>query len=208
MGKWFTTLLFALLTPMFLLCQVSADGLWAPMNNEYRAAVEPSGSRELQQSYVWARLDRLQAVYHQDDFFRDFSDQIQPANICIPIPATAQGVICGWSYPGSGLCVSRWELTPLSNDQEPDDIRCGLVFTDPNGGQWGFRNGKLGWVYLDDLYTENPPGFVLQAENTVTDTGHERSPILYTLTLPIVLTAAVVAVTSTAVILLKRKRRP
>lgn len=122
----------------------------------------------------WFRLGRLQLEYDTQQFYEEFQQDFtdydgQLDNYQI------QEQIYTWTYPGSG--VSDRTLTEADRLDRP--ITCQYIYTDPDGGQWGYVGyfmGRCGWIYLDDPESANPPTFLQQPENTVTETGPETAP--------------------------------
>lgn len=168
-------------------------------NGELWAVGYPKGDYETE---GWFRLGRLQLEYdHQcfcedySDTFTDYAGQLDGYQI--------QNQIYSWTYPGSG--ISDRSLEEINLDYS--ELTCQSVYTDPEGGQWGYVGyymGRFGWVYLDDPENPEPPAFPQQAESTVTEAGPEATPSASPLALVFVLVALVAAVT--AVLLWRMKK--
>lgn len=154
----------------------------------------------------WFRLGRLQLEYDHEEFMKDHEVSEQEGVIT---DYRIQDQIYTWTYPGSGILDrSIPEINPNYNDGKLE-YRC--VYTDPDGGQWGYVGyymGRCGWIYLDDLENPNPPQFPQEAENTVTDTSPtENAPVNSTLWLIAALVAVVAAGTGILIVCLKCKNK-
>lgn len=145
----------------------------------------------------WFRLGRLQLEYDTQQFEQDFRDtftdyqgQLEGYQI--------QDTLYTWTYPGSGVQDRAFP----GEDFDAASFPCQYVYTDPQGGQWGYVGyymGSCGWVYLEDPETETPPAFPQKAENTVTETGAETIPGTFWtqgMTWAILLVVLVVAMTA------------
>jgi len=157
----------------------------------------------------WFRLGRLQLEYDHDAFCEDFSDQIEEVSgsmdatkLTAPVPT--------WTYPGSGEihttldCI--WEQVQFNDGK----LEYRLLYTDPDGGQWGYVGyfmGSCGWIYLDDLYTETPPAFPQEPESTVTDTSPTEEAPSPSLAWIYILVAVVVVATAAILVIFKRNSR-
>lgn len=154
----------------------------------------------------WFRLGRLQLEYDHEEFMKDHEVSEQEGVIT---DYRIQDQIYTWTYPGSGILDrSIPEINPNYNDGKLE-YRC--VYTDPDGGQWGYVGyymGRCGWIYLDDLENHNPPQFPQEAENTVTDMSPtENAPVNSTLWLIAALVAVVAVGTGILIVCLKRKNK-
>jgi hypothetical protein len=155
----------------------------------------------------WVRLDRLQRKYEHEDFYNDFGD------LCVATDdqLTQQDIeteIHTWTYPGSGELELSIPREALGGGYNGGVMDFRYVYTDPDGGRWGYVGyfmGRCGWVYLDDPDTLDAPIFPQATENTVTDTAPERAPQGY---IGILALIAVLAIGSAcAIIVLKKKSR-
>ena len=158
----------------------------------------------------WFRLGRLQLEYDHEEFMKDHEVSEQEGVIT---DYRIQDQIYTWTYPGSGILDrSIPEINPNYNDGKLE-YRC--VYTDPDGGQWGYVGyymGRCGWVWLDDPTDPNPPlRLHPEVENTVTDTspteaepGGGRGGVLVWALVPV---AAVVLVTAVGIAVVKRKKQ-
>ena len=145
-------------------------------NGELWATGYPLGDFETE---GWFRLGRLQKQYSHSEFVNDHGDSIAAEEnhlVCKDIG----GTVYTWTYPGSGVSDGILEAEILSADTGYNDGKLfyGLVYTDPDGGRWGYigyHMGHMGWMFLDDP-TNPDPDFRLdpQTENTVTDTDPEE----------------------------------
>lgn len=157
------------------------------------------------QNEGWFRLGRLQLEYDHEEFMREHEVSEQEGVIT---DYKIQDQIYAWTYPGSGI-LNRTipEINPDYNDGK---LEYHSVYTDPDGGQWGYVGyymGRCGWIYLDDLENPNPPQFPQEAENTVTDASPtENAPLNFSLWI-IVLLVAVVVIATGIIICLKRKNK-
>ena len=154
----------------------------------------------------WFRLGRLQLEYDHEEFMKDHEVSEQEGVIT---DYRIQDQIYTWTYPGSGILDrSIPEINPNYNDGKLEYRR---VYTDPDGGQWGYVGyymGRCGWIYLDDLENPNPPQFPQEAENTVTDMSPtENAPVNSTLWLIAALVAVVAVGTGILIVCLKRKNK-
>jgi len=178
-------------------------------------------STDLHSEEGWFRLGRLQKQYNTDDFRDDYADQIQSQE-AIPAATDPDGMVLMWTYPGSGVYEGSVTLSGMLEDWFPGNIP---VYTDPNGGKWGYLSyfyGMSGWVYLDDP-TNPDPGFLLNPipESTVTDTAPEEdreqvaaqrvqdsdAPNISHIIVVCCLVGAVTIGTAIAIILLKRRHK-
>lgn len=122
----------------------------------------------------WFRLGRLQLEYDTEQFIQDFQASFTEYQGQLD-EYQVQDQLYTWTYPGSGVYDSVF--TPDLLGDMP--ITCQYVYTDPEGGQWGYVGyymGRCGWVYLDHPESDRPPVFPQEAANTVTETGPETAP--------------------------------
>lgn len=157
------------------------------------------------QNEGWFRLGRLQLEYDHEEFMREHEVSEQEGVIT---DYQIQDQIYAWTYPGSGILDSTIpEINPDYNDGK---LEYHSVYTDPDGGRWGYVGyymGRCGWIYLDDLENPNPPQFPQEAENTVTDASPtENAPLNFSLWIIVILVAVVVIATG-IIICLKRKNK-
>lgn len=157
----------------------------------------------------WFRLGRLQLEYDHEAFCKDFSDRIEAVTgsmdatrLTAPVPT--------WTYPGSGVIDTTLNCIWEENQFNDGKLEYRQLYTDPDGGQWGFVGyfmGPCGWIYLDDLYTETPPSFPQTPENTVTDTSPTEDAPTPSLVWIAILVAAVVAATAVTILVFKKKKK-
>ncbi|MBQ9968650.1 MAG: hypothetical protein IJO88_08005 [Oscillospiraceae bacterium] len=145
-------------------------------NGEIWATGYPLGDFETE---GWFRLGRLQKRYSHEEFVNDNADQIAAEEGWL-VASEVGGTIYTWTYPGSGVSDGILEEELLSSGSDYNDgmVSYGLVYTDPDGGRWGYigyHMGHVGWMYLDDP-TDPGPALQLHPEvvNTVTDTAPEE----------------------------------
>lgn len=122
----------------------------------------------------WFRLGRLQLEYDHEAFLEDPDIQISAEALVFDCKAFTDPIPT-WTYPGSGILKTTLECDWNQVAFNDGKLECSLVYIDPDGGKWGYIGyfmGPCGWMYLDDPYSENPPSFPREPENTVTD----RSP--------------------------------
>lgn len=153
----------------------------------------------------WFRLGRLQREYDNELFMAEHEISDEGGAIAY---YRVQDRIYTWVYPGSGL--SAGTITAINPDYDGGNLRYEFVYTDPDGGQWGYVSyyiGHTGWIYLDDLENPNPPLFPVEAESTVTDTSptEEAPGAGHSLVWVIILVAVVVAGTAVWIAVLKKK---
>lgn len=158
----------------------------------------------------WFRLGRLQQEYDHQAFYAEHQDQLTEYEDQL-LGYEIKETIRTWTYPGSG--ISDGQIPQLYADYNDGVLDCRYVYTDPNGGQWGYVGyymGHCGWIYLDDPENPAPPSFPQFAKNTVTDTGDETAPqtamdpeLIWILAL----VAAVVLLTAGGIFLLKHKKQ-
>ncbi|MGN0478129.1 MAG: hypothetical protein ACI4GO_01725, partial [Hominenteromicrobium sp.] len=110
-------------------------------------------------------------------------------------------------YPGSGVWAGS--ISELNPNYDDGKLSYHDIYTDPDGGQWGYVGyymGRCGWIYLDDLENPDPPQFPQEAENTVTDNSPtEEVPVDFTPWIVVALVAAVAVGTGILLVGLKRK---
>lgn len=130
----------------------------------------------------WFRLGRLQKQYSHEEFVNDHADQIAAEEAWL-VASEVGGTIYTWTYPGSGVSdgILEQELLESGSDYNDGKVSYGLVYTDPEGGRWGYigyHMGHVGWMYLDDP-TNPEPSLQLHPEivSTVTDTAPEEDPV-------------------------------
>ncbi len=156
----------------------------------------------------WFRLGRLQLEYDSQLFMEEHRDAIVAETVTFET-AELTNAVPTWTYPGSGIADRTLDFEWEKIDYNDGKLECTQVYTDEAGGRWGYVGyymGRCGWIYLDDLYTTEPPAFPQQAPNTVTDTSPaEASPS----TVPVwiwFLIPAVVLCTAAGIILLRKSR--
>lgn len=170
------------------------------------AAGYPLGSWE---NEGWINIDRLQRTYAHEDFAEDFGDSFVTKEDVLTAN-DVDGDIPTWTYPGSGSQDSTIPRDALGGSYNDGVVDFRYVYTDPDGGRWGYVGyymGRCGWVWLDDPCAVETPLFPQTPENTVKDTSEEVPP---TSRLPLALAAAVVLLvicTGVAIVVLKRKKR-
>ena len=141
-------------------------------NGEVWATGYPLGDFETE---GWFRLGRLQKQYSHKEFVNDYADQIAAEEAWL-VAADVDGDIYTWTFPGSGVSDGVLEQEILEGASYNDGkVSYGLVYTDPDGGRWGYigyHMGHVGWMYLDDP-TDPEPALKLYPEvvSTVTDTA-------------------------------------
>lgn len=153
----------------------------------------------------WFHLNRLQLEYDHISFYEDYADTFTDYQGQLD-GYEIQEQIYSWTYPGSGI----YDRTLEAVDLDYSALTCQYVYTDPEGSQWGYVGyymGHFGWVYLDDPENPDPPSFLHQAENTVTETGLEEVPAVQPLMLVIGLVALAAAVTGVLLWRMKRSQK-
>lgn len=104
----------------------------------------------------WCRLGRLQLEYDSWAFSEDFQDQFTDYTGQMDSYEVKDRIYV-WTYPGSGVqegVIS--EIHPSYNDGK---LECNYVYTDPEGGAWGYVGYYMGhrdWIYLSDPENPNP----------------------------------------------------
>ena len=157
----------------------------------------------------WLRLNRLQLEYDHEAFEADFGSQFVTTDDKLT-REDIDGDIQTWTYPGSGISSRIIPADALGGGYNDGIMDFRYVWTDPNGGRWGYVGyymGRCGWVWLDDPTNPEPPVRVYLTENTVTDTSPEEAPSGSSVIWVIIPVAALVLVTAAAVALLKKKGR-
>lgn len=159
----------------------------------------------------WFRLGRLQLEYDNECFLRDFSDQLSTGTLTYQV-ADLTGDIPTWTYPGSGISDGVLQIAGSDTDYNEGQLSFGTIYTDPDGGQWGYVGyymGHYGWAYLTDLYAAETPLFPQQAASTVTETGPESEAAASVLSVStvLILIGAVVIITGALIVILKKKHR-
>lgn len=159
----------------------------------------------------WVNLDRLQRTYEHEDFVENFEDSFEETDdILTQDDITTE--IQTWTYPGSGLADGTIPRDCLGGEYNNGIVNFRYVYTDPDGGRWGYVGyymGRRGWVWLDDPEATETPLFVQTPENTVTDTSEETEPSR--ISLPIIVFAAIIVLvlgTAAAVLILRIKKKP
>lgn len=161
----------------------------------------------------WFRLGRLQKQYSHEDFVNDHADSIAAEEAWL-VAAEVGGDLYTWTYPGSGISdgVLPQEALEAASDYNNGNVSYGLVYTDPNGGKWGYigyHMGHMGWMYLNDP-TDPAPALELPLTiaSTVTDTaaeGNTANPPSY----PLVFSLVGVVIAATVLLLVHiRKKTP
>ena len=154
----------------------------------------------------WFRLGRLQLEYDNEQFMNEHRDAIVAETVSFD-GADLTGAIPTWTYPGSGIQDLTLDFDWENLTYNEGKLECRQVYTDETGGRWGYVGyymGRCGWIYLDDLYAENPPVAALQAPNTVTDTSPTESapaavPVWVWFLIP-----AVVVLTAAGIVFLRK----
>lgn len=160
----------------------------------------------------WMRLSRLQKRYCHEDFVKDFAGNISSGGE-IEV-SDIDSTIYTWTYPGSGVSDGTLERELFISGADYNDgmLSYSLVYTDPNGGKWGYIGyymGHCGWMYLDDPGNAEP-SYVLDVQpvSTVTDTRPTEDATTQNhigLTIPLLI-GAVIIVTAILIIVLKKKK--
>ena len=158
----------------------------------------------------WLRLDRLQLEYDHEAFEADFGNQF----VVTDDRLTREDVdsdIQTWTYPGSGISDGTVPADALGGGYNDGIMDFRYVWTDPDGGRWGYVGyymGRCGWVWLDDPTNPEPPVQIHpDFPSTVTDTAPETSPTGSSMVWIAIPVAALVLVTAAAVILLQKKKQ-
>lgn len=151
----------------------------------------------------WFRIGRLQQEYDNQMFYADYSETFTDYEGQLD-GYVVQDVIPTWTYPGSNQMDGQ-----IAEIHDSYPLSCQYVYTDLNGGLWGYVGyfmGRCGWIYLSDPENPCPPSFPLTAENTVTETGPEQEPNTGLIWI-VILVVGLVAATAVIIFVLKRKRR-
>ena len=180
-------------------------GFSKEVNGEVWGVGYPLGDWETE---GWFRLGRLQREYDNELFMEEHRDAIVAETVSFET-ADLTGAIPTWTYPGSGIRDMTLDFKWEEIDYNDGKLECRQVYTDENGGKWGYVGyymGRCGWIYLDDLYAAEPPAFAQQAANTVTDTSPTETaphavPVWVWFLIP-----SVVLCTAAGIILIKRSR--
>lgn len=161
----------------------------------------------------WFRLGRLQKLYSHKEFVNDYADQIAAEEAWL-IAADIGGTVYTWTYPGSGVSdgILEHELLSSGSDYNDGKVSYSLVYTDPEGGRWGYigyHMGHVGWMYLENP-TDPEPALRLypEVENTVTDTdpeGLRTAPAPYGKIFAMV--GILIALTALAIVHLRQKKK-
>lgn len=154
------------------------------------------------QNEGWFRMGRLQQEYDNQMFCEDHKDSFTDYEGQLD-GYVVQDVIPTWTYPGSNLMDGQ-----IAEIQDSYPLSCQYVYTDPEGGLWGYVGyfmGRCGWIYLTDPENPCPPAFPQRAENSVYETGPEQDPdsSLIWIVIPVI---GLVLVTAVIILVLKRKR--
>lgn len=156
----------------------------------------------------WFRLERLQKEYGHEDFTEEYGDSF----LATDDQLTRDDIdteIYTWTYPGSGQGDGVIPADALGGGYNDGVMDFQFVYTDPDGGRWGYVGyymGHCGWVYLDDPENPEPPIFPQTANNTVTQTGKEAHPGAAS-GLIWILIPALLIVTAAAIVILRKKAR-
>lgn len=159
----------------------------------------------------WFRLGRLQKEYDHKDFVNEFGDTFTNDGPVFT-KDDIQSTVYTWTVPGSGLGDGTISAEALQGSYNDGKLDFQHVYTDPEGGKWGYVGyfmGHCGWVWLDDPTNPEPPYHAYyEAENTVTNTyEEENAPGSFRDLLPVlILAAVVVALTDLAAGRMKKKR--
>lgn len=181
-------------------------GPYATINGETWACGYPYGDFD---NEGWVRLNRLQLEYDHEAFEADFGSQFVTTDDKLT-RADVNADIQTWTYPGSGISHRTVPADALGGGYNDGVMDFRYVWTDPDGGRWGYVGyymGRCGWVWLDDPTNPEPPVRVYLTENTVTDTSPEEAPAGSSVIWVIIPVAALVLVTAAAVMMLKKKKK-
>lgn len=162
----------------------------------------------------WFRLGRLQKEYCHDDFIKDYAESITNAEETLTAAAISteklNGDVPTWTWPGSGVPDGTLPFDGSERGYNDGLLTFSRIYTDPEGGQWGYVGyymGHCGWVYLDDVYTDNPPVRLYpEVENTVTDTSAEESAPVGTTLWILVPVAVLILATGSIIAIMKKKK--
>ncbi len=103
---------------------------------------------------LWIPLTGLEAIYDNYSFTEEHKDSIRPYSGEYDSLKT-EGAIYLWEYPGSPVSDKMEEYPPDYGTYVSS------LYTDENGGEWGYVNyiwGNYGWFYLTDPTDPNPAG--------------------------------------------------
>ena len=157
----------------------------------------------------WLRLDRLQLEYDHEAFSEQFGSQFVTTDDKLT-REDVDGEIQSWTYPGSGISSRTIPADALGGDYNDGVMTFQYVWTDPDGGRWGYVGyymGRCGWVWLDDPTNPEPPVRTYPAESTVTDTSPEEDPGGSSIVWIAIPVAVLVLGTAIAIVLLKKKSK-
>lgn len=183
-------------------------GPYATINGETWGAGYAYGDFE---NEGWVRLDRLHQEYDHEAFYAEYGNQFVSTADKLT-KADVSGDIYTWTFPGSGTADRIIPADVLGGDYNDGVMDFQFVYTDPDGGRWGYVGyymGRCGWVWLDDPSNAEPPVLLYpEQSSTVIDTSPEQDPgngmSLLWIALPV---AAVVLLTAAALVLLKKRHR-
>ena len=182
-------------------------GPYAKINGETWAAGYAYGEWE---NEGWVRLDRLQLEYDHEAFEADFGNQFITTDDVLTRD-DVDGDIQTWTYPGSGVGDGIVPADALGGGYNDGVMDFRYVYTDPDGGRWGYVGyymGRCGWVWLDDPTNPEPPVQIHpDFPSTVTDTSPEEAPGNGSMEWIAILVAILVLATAVAIVLLKKKKR-
>lgn len=159
----------------------------------------------------WFRLGRLQREYDHDDFVAEFGSSFTK-DAPVFTREDIDSTVYAWTYPGSGLADGTIPAEALESGYNDGKLEFHQVYTDPEGGRWGYVGyymGHCGWVWLDDPTNPEPPYRAYhEAENTVTNTYEkENEPGSIRDLLPVIILAAVVVSVTDMIANRIKKRR-
>lgn len=181
-------------------------GPYGEINGETWACGYPYGDFD---NEGWVRLDRLQKEYAHADFESDFGSQFVATDDVLS-REDIDGDIQTWTYPGSGILDRTIPADVLGGGYNNGVMDFRYVWTDPDGGRWGYVGyymGSCGWVWLDDPTNPEPPlRLYPEQSSTVTDTSPEQNPGGSQLILLGLLAAVLVIGTAAAVLVVKKRR--
>ena len=158
----------------------------------------------------WVRLNRLQKEYSNADFLEDYAAQISYDPVILDT-TELNGEIPSWTFPGSGIPQRTLTFTGEFVEYNEGKLECHTIYTDAEGHRWGlvgYYMGPTGWIYLEDLYTTQPPVYTYdQLNSTVTDTSPEEDPGGSSMVWIAIPVAVLVLGTAIAIVLLKKKSK-
>lgn len=161
------------------------------------------------QTEGWFRLGRLQLEYDHEMFMENFSGQVKSTDLSYDVENFTESIPT-WTYPGSGVSAGVIDAQWMSPDYNDGKLTIDRVYTDPDGGEWGYVGyymGRYGWAYLTDLHEETPPTYVQTPESTVTDTAQTEEAPSGNLSTILILVGAVVLGTAVVIAVVKKKGR-